>query len=86
MANDRDMICARIIDFIHSENQDKTIEFDMDTPIESIKIDSIDVINVIFKVEEEFKAVVDLPQDAKFITVGDFVRALAAFVPDSGKS
>ncbi len=86
MANDRDAICARIVDFIHSEIQDKSIQFDMNTPIESVKIDSIDVIHVIFKVEEEFKTTVDLPQDSRFATVGDFVRALAEFVPTSDKA
>ncbi len=69
------------MEFIHSEMQDKSLQFDMNTPIESVKIDSIDVIHVIFKVEEEFKTTVDLPQDSKFETVGDFVRTLADFVP-----
>jgi acyl carrier protein len=69
------------MEFIRSEMQDKSIQFDMNTPIDSVKIDSIDVIHVIFKVEEEFKTTVDLPQDSKFETVGDFVRALAGFIP-----
>jgi acyl carrier protein len=86
LANDRDEICAKIMEFIHSEMQDKSIKFDMNTPIESVKIDSIDVIHVVFKVEEEFKTTVDLPQDSRFATVGDFVRALADFVPVSGNA
>jgi acyl carrier protein len=81
LANDHDQICSRILEFIRSEIQDKTVEFDMDTPIEIVKIDSIDVIHVIFKVEEEYNVVIDLPQDSKFATIGDFVRALAEFVP-----
>ena len=86
MANDRTAICERIMEFIRSEMQDKTIVFDMSTPLEGVKIDSIDVIHVIFKVEEQFKTSVDLPQDAKFATVGDFVNALANFVPEAGKA
>jgi len=81
LANDHDQICSRILEFIRSEIQDKTVEFDMDTPIEIVKIDSIDVIHVIFKVEEEYNVVIDLPQDSKFATIGDFVRALAEYVP-----
>lgn len=86
MAYDRETACSKIVEFIHSEMQDKDIQFDMSTPIESVKIDSIDVIHVIFKVEEEFKTTVDLPQDSKFETVGDFVNALADFVPGVGKA
>jgi acyl carrier protein len=81
LANDRDQICSRILEFIRSEIQDKTVEFDMDSPIEIVKIDSIDVIHVIFKVEEEYNVAIDLPQDSKFATIGDFVRTLANFVP-----
>ena len=80
MANDRDQVCSRILEFIRSEIQDKTIEFDMDSPIEVVKIDSIDVIHVIFKVEEEYNIAIDMPQDSKFTTIGDFVSALADFV------
>ena len=80
MAYDRDQVCSRILEFIRSEIQDKTIEFDMDSPIEVVKIDSIDVIHVIFKVEEEYNIAIDMPQDSKFTTIGDFVSALADFV------
>ncbi len=86
MAYDREMVCAKILEFIHSEAQDKSVAFDMTTPIETVKIDSIDVINVVFKVEEAFKVSIDLPQDSKFETIGDFVNALANFVPDSDKA
>ena len=81
MANDRDQVCSRILEFIRSEIQDKPVEFKMDSPIEIVKIDSIDVIHVIFKVEEEYNIAIDMPQDSKFATIGDFVRALADFVP-----
>jgi acyl carrier protein len=81
LAGDREQVYAAILKFIRSEIQDKEAVFDMDTPIDTIKIDSIDVIHVIFKVEEEYNVTIDLPQDAKFATVGDFVRALADFIP-----
>ncbi len=81
MAYDRDACYAKILDFMRSEIQDKTIQFDMNTPIEGVKIDSIDVIHVIFKVEEEFGVTVDLPQESKFATVGEFVEAILKFIP-----
>ncbi len=86
MASDNEQIYTKILSFIHSEIQDKSVEFDMDTPIAAVKIDSIDVIHVVFKVEEEFETTIDLPQDSKFDTVGDFVRALAAFIPAAGQA
>ena len=80
MAYNREVICSKILEFIRSEIQDKTVQFDMDTPIDKIKIDSIDVIHVIFKVEEEFNTSIDLQQDNQYKTVGDFVNALVDFV------
>ena len=86
MAYEREATCAKILEFIRSEIQDKTIPFDMETPIEGVKIDSIDIIHVIFKVEEEFGATVDLPQDGKYSTVGDFVEAVLKFIPLENKA
>lgn len=71
--------------FMRAEMQDKSIEFSMDTPLEGVKIDSIDVIHVIFKVEEEYGATVDMAPDAKFATVGEFVNALIDFIPADKK-
>ncbi len=86
MAEEQNGINSKILEFIHSEIQDKSAVFDMDTPISSVKIDSIDVIHVVFKVEEEFNTTIDLPQDSKFETVGDFVRALTKFIPAAGQA
>lgn len=85
MAETRAEIAQRIMGFMRSEMQDKTTQFAMDTPLEGVKIDSIDVIHVIFKVEEEYGATVDMAPDAKFDTVGDFVNALIDFVPADKK-
>lgn len=86
MTHDREADCAKILEFIRSEIQDKTVRFDMNTPIEEVKIDSIDVIHVIFKVEEQFGVAVDLAQDGKYQTVGDFVDAVLKFIPADGKA
>ena len=81
MAYSRDYLRQRILEFIKSEIQDKTVPLSMDTPIESIKIDSIDVIHVVFKAEEEFKIEVALSNDVSYATVGEFVDALISFIP-----
>ncbi len=86
MTEDHAYYCSKVLEFIRSEIQDKTTEFDMNTPIEGVKIDSIDVIHVIFKVEEEFGVSVNLPQDAAYKTVGDFVEAIVQFIPQGSKA
>jgi len=86
LSNTHEELTKSVMGFIRSEMQDKTVEFTMDTPLEGVKIDSIDVIHVIFKVEEEYGATVDMAPDAKFATVGDFVNALIAFIPADKKA
>ena len=81
LAYTKDEIREKILGFIRSEIQDKTVAVGLDTAIEAIKIDSIDVIHVVFKVEEEFKAEVSLSNEVTYKTVGEFVDALLAFVP-----
>ena len=86
MSNTHDELAQSIMGFMRSEMQDKTLDFTMETPLEGVKIDSIDVIHVIFKVEEEYGATVDMAPDAKFSTVGDFVNALISFIPADRKA
>lgn len=68
--------CNRIIQFIREEVQDKSVDITMDTPVESVKMDSIDVIHVVFKAEEEFKVEIDLDTSTKYETIGDLVRPI----------
>lgn len=70
-----------IISFIQKEIQDKSAVLTRDTRREDVAIDSIDVVNVVFAVEEKFDVEVDLPPDAKFETVGDLVDTLIRFIP-----
>lgn len=86
MSSTHEELTKSVMGFIRSEMQDKTVDFSMETPLDGVKIDSIDVIHVIFKVEEEYGATVDMAPDAKFATVGDFVNALIAFIPADKKA
>jgi acyl carrier protein len=72
----------RIIAFIQKEIQDKSAVLTRDTRRDQVTIDSIDVVNVVFAVEEAFDIEVNLMSDAKFDTVGDLVDALIAFIPE----
>lgn len=76
----------RIIAFIQKEIQDKSAVLTRDTRRDEVTIDSIDVVNVVFAVEEEFDVEVDLTSDAKFETVGDLVDALIAFIPEEKRT
>jgi acyl carrier protein len=69
-------LCDRIILFIREEVKDKSVDITMDTPIESIKMDSIDVIHVVFRAEEEFRVAIDLDMTAEYVTIGDLVRPI----------
>ena len=76
----------RIISFIQKEIQDKTVVLTRDTRREDVSIDSIDVVNVVFAVEEEFDIEVSLTPDAKFDTVGELVDALIRFIPEEKRT
>ena len=76
----------RIISFIQKEIQDKTVVLTRETRREDVAIDSIDVVNVVFAIEEEFDIEVELTPDAKFTTVGDLVDALIRFIPEEKRS
>ena len=81
MANDRETCRAKIMEAIRAEVNDPSVVFDSGTPIEDLRISSMDVINIIFRVEEAFGISVELPDGSQFKTVGDFVNALMKFIP-----
>lgn len=73
---------ARIIGFIQTEIQDKTAVLTRATRRDEVAIDSIDIVNVVFAVEEAFDVEVNLAADSNFDTVGELVDTLIAFVPE----
>lgn len=74
-----------ILRIIRSQVGENTKPFDLQTPIEEIDIDSMGIIEAVFKVEEEFGTSVELVFGASYATVGDLVEALAKSV-DNAKS
>ncbi|WP_333822479.1 acyl carrier protein [Pinisolibacter sp.] len=76
----------RIIEFIQKEIQDKSVVLTRETRREDVAIDSIDVVNVVFAIEEEFDIEVNLTPDAKFDTVGELIDTLIGFIPEEKRA
>ena len=74
---------AEIIGFIAQEIQDKTAVLTRETRRDEVAIDSIDIVNVVFAVEEKYDTQVDIAPDSRFETVGDLIDKLITFIPDS---
>lgn len=72
----------RIVSFIRKEIQDKTTVLARDSRRDEVAIDSIDVVNVIFAIEEDYDVEINLSSDTKFETVGAIVDTLISFIPE----
>jgi acyl carrier protein len=72
---------ARIIALLKREIQDKEAVLTRDTRRDDVVIDSIDIVHVIFAVEEEFGILINLSVNAKFETVGDLLDMFISFIP-----
>lgn len=67
---------TRIKDIIKEQLSIEDDNFDLDTPFESANIDSIDAVQIIMAVEDEFE--IEIPDDAaeKFHCINDIVKYL----------
>jgi len=72
---------ARIIALLKREIQDKEAVLTRETRRDDVVIDSIDIVHVIFAVEEEFGILINLSVNAKFETVGDLLDMFISFIP-----
>ncbi|MBL8574601.1 MAG: acyl carrier protein [Hyphomicrobiaceae bacterium] len=79
---DRTAIETQIIDFIRAEIQNKSAVLTMATRRDEVEIDSIDIVQVIFNLEEKYGIEVNLSPNTQFETVGELVDALIAFIPE----
>jgi len=78
---EREVLQQRILAFLQSEIQDKTVTLRMEMPLEDVAVDSVDIMHVLFKVEEEFKIQIELAPNNRFSTVGDIVNTLIDLIP-----
>lgn len=81
MALSRDELIEHVLKVIRSECQNQAVEINMDTAVESVNLDSIDVINILFLLEDEYKINIDLNIQAKPATIGELVNTLVEFIP-----
>lgn len=81
MALSRSELAENILEVVRSESQDQSVQITMDTLIKDVSIDSVDVINILFRLEDEYKVSIDLDVQAQPEKVGDLVNALIAFIP-----
>lgn len=72
----------QIIELLQKEMADKSVVLTRDTRREDVSIDSIDIVNVVFAIEEKYDVEVNLTPRDRFETVGDLIDALAAFIPE----
>lgn len=75
-STDRNDIRRRVIELLQAEIQDKALVLTMETPIEQVVIDSIDIVRVLIKMEEEFGRETSFAPNGDYKTVGDVVDAL----------
>jgi len=66
----------KILSFIQSEIANKDIKLSLETRLDAVEIDSIDILNVLFKIEEEYGIEVQIPVEQNFETVGALINAL----------
>ena len=81
MALSRSELAENILEVVRSESQDQSVQITMDTLIKDVSIDSVDVINILFRLEDEYKVSIDLDVQAQPEKVGDLVNALIEFIP-----
>lgn len=71
----------QIIALLQKEILDKDAVLTRETRRDDVAIDSIDIVNVVFAIEEKYDVEVNLTPQNRFETVGELIDALAAFIP-----
>ena len=72
---------AEIVAMIRAEIEDKSAVLIRSARREDLAIDSIDIVHVVFAMEEKYGAHMQFQVQWKFETFGDLVEKLASFVP-----
>jgi acyl carrier protein len=77
----REELVEHVLGIVRSEAPRQDAEINLDTPVESVNIDSIDLINILFRLEDEYKVNIEMDLQERPETVGDLIEALIAFIP-----
>lgn len=81
MALTREKLVEHVLDIVRTEAPRQDAAINLDTPVESVNIDSIDLINILFRLEDEYKVNIEMDIQEHPKTVGDLINTLIAFIP-----
>lgn len=81
MALTREELVEHVLDIVRNEAPRQEAAINFDTPIDSVNIDSIDLINILFRLEDEYKVNIEMDLQERPQTVGDLINDLIAFIP-----
>jgi acyl carrier protein len=77
----REKLVEHVLDIVRSEAPRQDVAINLDTPVESVNIDSIDLINILFRLEDEYKVTIEMDIQDRPETVGELINALITFIP-----
>jgi acyl carrier protein len=77
----REELVEHVLGIVRSEAPRQDVAINLDTPVESVNIDSIDLINILFRLEDEYKVNIDMDLQERPETVGALIDALITFIP-----
>lgn len=81
MALTREKLVEHVLDIVRAEAPRQDAAINLDTSVESVNIDSIDLINILFRLEDEYKVNIEMDLQERPETVGDLINALITFIP-----
>ncbi len=82
----RETVGKRLIEHIVAQVSNVPTDLSMDTRFDAIEIDSVDLVNVVFAVEEEFGIDIPLGDERVFVTLADFADRVVALLAEQGKA
>jgi acyl carrier protein len=74
-------LVEHVLDIVRNEAPRQDVAINLDTPVESVNIDSIDLINILFRLEDEYKVNIEMDLQERPGTVGALIDALIAYIP-----
>lgn len=86
MALTREELVEHVLGIVRDEAPRQETAISLDTPVESVNIDSIDLINIIFRLEDEYKINIEMDLQERPQTVGELINHLIAFIPHDNES
>lgn len=80
MSSDQDSVRDAILRCLREEKPTFAEKLQDSTPTSEVEIDSIDIIQVVFKLEDMFHVSLDIDPSARFETVGEMLTYLETLI------